>query len=131
MPPKIQRSPLVSQAAIDHMKKIGMKKALEIANSGTAGAEFEEGARRMYGKRVHPRNIEHEQNEARAARENSRADTGNIVRPPSSTARQVPTRQYQEPGEAPVSVPKGYKSAVVGKAVKAGPKPYGKNESAM
>lgn len=43
---------IVKQSTIDEMKKIGMSKAIERANSGTAGSEFTEGARRMYGKRI-------------------------------------------------------------------------------
>lgn len=42
----------VSHKTIADMKAMGMSKAIERANSGTAGAEFEEGARRMYGKRI-------------------------------------------------------------------------------
>lgn len=42
----------VSQLTIDSMKRMGMKKALEKANSGSADAEYIEGARRMYGSRV-------------------------------------------------------------------------------
>lgn len=39
----------VSQATIDHIKKMGMTEAIRQANSGSAGAEFTEAARRMYG----------------------------------------------------------------------------------
>ena len=44
----------VKQSTIDEMKKIGMSEAIKKANSGNASAEFVEGAKRMYGNRVHP-----------------------------------------------------------------------------
>ena len=46
---------IVKQSTIDDMKRMGMSKAIERANSGEAGQEFEEGARRMYGKRIRPK----------------------------------------------------------------------------
>lgn len=45
---------IVKQSTIDEMKRLGMAKALERANSGTASAEYVEGAKRMYGNRVKP-----------------------------------------------------------------------------
>ena len=42
----------VSQAVIDEIKKKGMTAAIAEANSGGASAEFNEGAKRMYGNRV-------------------------------------------------------------------------------
>lgn len=52
-----QRMQKVSQATIDSMKSMGMQKAIQKANSGNASAEFVEGAKRMYGKRVQPENM--------------------------------------------------------------------------
>lgn len=49
---RYDRSVRVSQSVIDEIKKIGMKAAIEKANSGSAGLEFREGAKRMYGGRV-------------------------------------------------------------------------------
>lgn len=46
------KSILVSQATIDNMKRMGMSKAIERANSGQASEEEVEGARRFYGNRV-------------------------------------------------------------------------------
>ncbi len=42
----------VSQLTIDSMKKLGMSKAIERANSGQASEEEVEGARRFYGNRI-------------------------------------------------------------------------------
>lgn len=42
----------VSQLTVDSMKQMGMAKALEKANSGSADGEFVEAAKRFYGNRV-------------------------------------------------------------------------------
>lgn len=42
----------VKQLTIDSMKRLGMTKALEKANSGSADGEFVEAAKRFYGNRV-------------------------------------------------------------------------------
>lgn len=46
------RSMKVSQSTIDEIRKLGMAKAIEKANSGQSSAEFLEGASRFYGDRV-------------------------------------------------------------------------------
>lgn len=46
------RSVKVSQLTVDSMKKLGMKAALDKANSGSADAEYVEAAKRFYGNRV-------------------------------------------------------------------------------
>lgn len=48
---KANKSIIVKQATIDEMKKMGMKAAIDRANS-TDDAEFREGAKRMYGNRI-------------------------------------------------------------------------------
>lgn len=42
----------VKQITVDGMKQLGMKKAIEKANSGGADNEFVEAAKRFYGNRV-------------------------------------------------------------------------------
>lgn len=42
----------VSHKTIADIRKMGMSKAIERANSGEAGDEFTEAARRFYGKRI-------------------------------------------------------------------------------
>lgn len=85
----------VKQSTIDEMKKLGMSKAIERANSGSAGEEFTEGARRFYGKRIKdkprpsqnvqkPMDRSHVQGEA-AAKPLEGAETG------------LPARVYKEP----------------------------------
>lgn len=44
----------VKQSTVDSMKQLGMAKALEKANSGSADGEFVEAAKRFYGNRVKP-----------------------------------------------------------------------------
>lgn len=103
----------VSQKTIDDMKTMGMDKAIERANSGTAGAEFEEGARRMYGKRIKsrpkpsqnvqkPQDRSHVQGEA-AAKPLEGAETGK------------PSRVYKEPKP---TINARFRKAVLGKSEK-------------
>lgn len=42
----------VKQLTLDSMRQMGMAKALEKANSGSADGEFVEAAKRFYGNRV-------------------------------------------------------------------------------
>lgn len=48
----VNKSIKVKQLTVDSMKQMGMAKALEKANSGSADGEFVEAAKRFYGNRV-------------------------------------------------------------------------------
>ena len=48
------KSVIVKQATVDRMKQMGMKAAIDKANSGTADSEFMEAAKRFYGQRIKP-----------------------------------------------------------------------------
>lgn len=46
------KSVKVSQLTVDSMKKLGMKAAIDKANSGSADSEYVEAAKRFYGNRI-------------------------------------------------------------------------------
>lgn len=53
----MNKSIKVSQLTIDSMKKMGMKAAIEKANSGSGDSEFVEAAKRFYGNRIKPKSM--------------------------------------------------------------------------
>lgn len=122
-PQKPRKAQKVSQSTIDSMKTMGMTKAIQKANSGTASAEFIEGAKRMYGSRVNP--------SAAATKSNAAplTDRSPVVKPKVTPASSV--------GAPPVTAapkkvdPKKEAYDKSQAAIKKMPKQFKKNESAM
>lgn len=100
----------VSQLTVDSMKKLGMKAAIDRANSGTAGAEFTEAAKRFYGNRI----------------------TGG-AKPAAGGPKMRPTGPTPHVTEVPVNNnrPGPVVQARANMKAETTQKPYGKNESAM
>lgn len=99
---------IVQQSTIDAMKRMGMAKAIEKANTPGVGAEFLEAAKRFYGKRIKP-------------------GTAGVA---DAMAEGVAKKRLGGPRMKPSNGQEG--SHTVGEAVAVPSKPkFGKNESAI
>lgn len=92
----------VSKATIDSIKRMGMTKAIEKANTHAAPPEFVEGAKRMYGNRI-----------------NTPAGVGKKAERPPDRANSVSRKMKDSLKKTQVEAPKKPK------------KPFRKNESAI
>lgn len=92
---RYDRSIKVGQSVIDQIKKMGMGAALAKAKSGTAGAEFTDGARRFYGGKVGGTDTSRTATPAPALKSSGTAASSSsspapASKPASSTAASIP-----------------------------------------